>query len=285
MKRAVLHFATIALLLTAAVTWAQTSPAPSRIAEFPIAVQCWTFHKFSFYETLGAVSELGVRNVQAYPGQVIDATHPEVVFDHNMSETTMRAVKARLKKAGVRVTAYGVVGFTNTEGSMRKVLDFAKKMGIRTVVCEPSFDDWTLLARLASEYDRVIAIHNHPLPSKYARPEAVLLQVKGLDRRFGACADNGHWMRAGVNPMEALRLLDGRIRDVHLKDLDRADSPDAVDVPFGTGAGGVREILAELTRQKYTGDITIEYENPADEDNPSPAVLKCVEYLRRAGGK
>lgn len=264
---------------------AQKAPASARIAEFPIAVQCWTFHKFSFYETLDAMKELGIHNVQAYPGQALDATRPDVVFDHNMSEETMRVVKDKLKKSGVKVTGYGVVGFENTEASMRKVFDFAKKMGIGTVVCEPSFDDWTLLARLAGEYKLNIAIHNHPLPSKYARPEAVLNQVKGLDQRFGSCADNGHWVRAGVNPMDAFHLLDGRIRDVHLKDLDRIDSADAIDVIFGTGKAGVRDILAELTRQRYKGYLTIEYENPADEDNPSPSVRKCVEYLHKVCGK
>ena len=274
-----------ALLAFVPLSGVQGAPGSARIAEFPIAVQCWTFHKFSFYETLDAMKELGIRNVQAYPGQALDSTRPDVVFDHAMSEETMRAVKDKLKKSGVKVTAYGVVGFENTEASMRKVFDFAKKMGIETVVCEPAFDDWTLLARLAREYKLTIAIHNHPLPSKYARPEAVLKQVKDLNSRFGSCADNGHWSRAGVNPMEAFQMLDGRIRDLHLKDLDRVGSAEAVDVPFGTGVSGVRDILAEMTRQKYRGCITIEYENPADEDNPSPAVRKCVEYLKKVSGK
>ncbi len=285
MRMAFLYAALTAILLTGAVSGTRSASAADRIARFPVAVQCWTFHRFSFYETLDAMKELGIRNVQAYPGQVLDSTRPDVVFDHSMSEETMRTVKARLKKAKVRVSAYGVVNFENTEKSIRKVFGFAKEMGIGTVVCEPSFEDWTLLADLAREYDITVAIHNHPEPSKYARPDAVLRQVKGLDRRFGACVDNGHWMRAGVNPTKAFRLLKGRIRDIHLKDLDRAGSAEAVDVPLGTGAAGVWEILAELTRQKYKGVITIEYENPADEDDPSPAVQKCVDYLRRVSGK
>ncbi len=265
------------LLLTAFL-----SPAGAqspKVKAFPVAVQCWTYHLSSFYETLDAMKALGVKYVQAYPGQVLDKAAPAKVFDHSMDDATMREVKAKLKAAGVSVVAYGVVGFGNTEPDIRKVFDFAKKMGIGTVVCEPAFDDWSLLSRLAGEYKLNVAVHNHPLPSKYARPEAVLAQVKGLGQRFGSCADNGHWMRAGVKPMDALRMLDGRILDVHLKDLDKA-AADGIDVPFGQGVGGVRDLLAELTRQNYRGYLTIEYENPDEEHNPSPSVKKCIEYLR-----
>jgi sugar phosphate isomerase/epimerase len=270
------------LLMLASFLFSSFSPAESqsaKIKSFPVAVQCWTYHTFTFYETLDRVKELGVNYLQAYPGQALDKTDPAKKFDHSMDDATMRAVKARLKAAGVSVVAYGVVGFKNEEADIRKVFDFAKKMGIGTVVCEPAFDDWSILAKLAGEYRLKIAVHNHPLPSKYAKPEAVAAHIKGLDKRFGACADNGHWTRAGVKTMDAMHLLEGRILDMHLKDLDR-EAAEAIDVPFGQGVSGVRDILAELTRQKYTGYLTIEYENPDDEDNPSPAVRKCVDFLK-----
>ncbi len=244
-----------------------------------IAVQCWTYHKFTFYETLDQAKELGVKYLQAYPGQKLDKADLSKKFDHSMDEATVRAVKDKLESAGISVVAYGVVGFRNEEADIRRVFDFARKMGIGIVVCEPAFDDWALLAKLAREYDLNIAIHNHPLPSKYARPEAVAERIQTLDKRFGACADNGHWIRAGVNPMDALRLLEGRILDVHLKDLDRA-AAEGVDVPFGQGISEIRELLSELNRQNYTGYLTIEYENPDDVDNPSPSVRKCMEFLK-----
>jgi sugar phosphate isomerase/epimerase len=276
MKTLILHLTVVLpLVLPCFPAGAQSA----KIKSFPVAVQCWTYHKFTFYETLDRMKELGITYLQAYPGQVLDKTDSSKKFDHSLDDATMRTVKEKLKAAGVSVVAYGVVGFKNEEADIRKVFDFAKKMNIRTVVCEPAFDDWSLLAKLAREYNLNIAIHNHPLPSKYAKPEAVAEHIKGLDKRFGACADNGHWTRAGVNTMDALHLLQGRILDVHLKDLDRS-AAEGIDVPFGQGVSGVRDILAELTRQKYAGYLTIEYENPNDEDNPSPAVKKCVDFLK-----
>ncbi|MCB9250319.1 MAG: hypothetical protein H6613_18095 [Ignavibacteriales bacterium] len=39
------------------------------IKEFPVALQCWTFRKFSFMETLDKAKELGIKYLEAYPGQ------------------------------------------------------------------------------------------------------------------------------------------------------------------------------------------------------------------------
>ena len=152
-----------------------------RIKSFPIAVQCWTFRKFSFFETLDKVKALGIKYVQAYPGQPLGAEFPKTGFDENMTEAHMARIKDKLKEAGITVVAYGVCDIGTTEASMRKVFDFARKMGIRTIVTEPADDDFTLLEKLVDEYDIRIAIHNHPAPAKYNLPETVYGHVKGRD--------------------------------------------------------------------------------------------------------
>lgn len=251
-----------------------------RIKKFPIAVQCWTFRKFSFFETLKKVKDLGIQYLQPYPGQVLGEDMPKVRFDHNLDDEQIRLVKSRLRENSIRLVSYGVVNFENNEESMRKVFDFAKKMRIRTIVTEPRFDDYYLIERLVKDYNINIAIHNHPEPSKYARPETVLEHAKGLDERIGSCADTGHWMRTGVNPVNALRLLKGRILDVHLKDLNEFGTKSAYDVPFGQGKANIHDILAELTLQNYHGYLSIEHEKREDIDNPSPAIRKGIEYIK-----
>jgi len=37
-----------------------------RIKKFPIASQCWTFRKFTFYETLEKAKELGIKYLQPF---------------------------------------------------------------------------------------------------------------------------------------------------------------------------------------------------------------------------
>ena len=248
-----------------------------RVKQFPFAVQCYSFRKFSFMETLQKVKDLGVRYLQPYPGQRLSADLPGVPFNHTLSPENITLVKAKLRELGLSFVGYGVVGFKNEEAEMRKVFDFAREMRIPTIVTEPAFDDFTLLEKMVKEYRINIAIHNHPPPTKYAQPEAVLVNIWGLDERIGACADTGHWMRTGVDPLEALRLLEGRIIDVHLKDLDLFGEKKANDVPFGDGKANVRDIMAELTRQNFAGYITIEYES--EPDDPSASIQKGLEYI------
>lgn len=251
-----------------------------RIKKFPIAIQCWTFRKFTFYETLEKVKELGIPYLQPYPGQALSRDMAGVRFDHNLSDELISQARSRLKESGISLVSYGVVSFENTEESMKKVFDFARKMGIRTIVTEPRFDDPSLLEKMVKKYNINVAIHNHPDPSKYHNPQTVLDYVKRLDERIGACADTGHWMRSGINPVEALRLLKGRIIDVHLKDLDVFGSKKALDVPFGQGKANIHDILAELTLQDFHGFLAVEHENPNDVNNPSPPIRKGIEYIK-----
>ncbi len=251
-----------------------------RIKEFPVAVQCWTFHKFTFYETLDKVRDLGIRHLQPYRGQKLGPGSGDEVFGPDLTDERIEEVKGKLREYGITLVSYGVVNFGNNENEMRKVFDFAKKMGIRTIVTEPQYDDYTLIEEMVREYNINIAIHNHPTPSKYARPETVIRNVTGFDPRIGACADTGHWMRSGVNPVDALVALDNRITDVHLKDLNEFGVREAHDVPFGSGVANVHDILAELTIQDYQGYISIEHENPDELDNPSPSIRKGLDYIR-----
>ncbi len=112
-----------------------------RIKEFPLAVQCWTFRKFTFMETLEKVKELGIENIQAYPGQVLGlpGDHADAKFDHHMSADQIKAVKTQLERLGLRLVAYGVVNEENNKTALGGLFAFAKEMGIKTVVMEPAF--------------------------------------------------------------------------------------------------------------------------------------------------
>jgi len=275
----------IFLLASFAVVFAQENVKPEvdsviRIREIPLSVQCWTFRKFTFFESLEKIEALGIKFVEAFPGQRLGGENEEAIFHHDMDAGSILKVKAELKDHGLQLVAYGVVRFENTESEIRKVFSFARKMGIGVVVTEPDYDDFSLIEKMAKEYHLRIAIHNHPDPTKYARPQTVLDHVGSLDKRLGACCDTGHWMRTGINPVAALKMLEGRILHLHLKDLNEFNDKDAWDVPFGSGKANIKAILAELTRQGYRGYLSVEHENPAEAMNPSPSIQKGCEYVK-----
>jgi len=247
-----------------------------------LAVQAYSFRKFTFFEAVDLTAALGVRSIEAYPGQAVSPEHREQKVGPGLSAELRQAVREKLEAAGVRLVNYGVVGLGADEAAGRQVFEFAREMGIETIVSEPPAEAMDVVEKLADEYGINVAIHNHPTPSRYWDPKRVLAACEGRSRRLGACADTGHWMRSEVQPVEGLKLLEGRIVSLHLKDLDRFGKG-AHDVPWGEGQGDVGAMLVELKRQGFRGVISMEYEsNPSD---PAPDMAKCVAAFGRLAGE
>src|SRR5690606_21916822 len=76
---------------------------------------------------------------------------------------------------------------------------------------------------------------------------------------LGACADIGHWVRSGLDPVESLKQYEGHLISLHFKDLAEK-SPKTHDVHWGTGVCNVEGVIAELKRQGFKGNISAEYE-------------------------
>lgn len=243
-----------------------------------LGCQAYSFRNFTLFETIEKNAALGLKCLEAYPTQRLSLQMPDVKFDHNAPDGVLDAVKEKLTAAGVKLVHYGVVNLPNDEEQCRQVFDFAQEMGIETIVSEPPKDALDLVDRLCQEYRINMAIHNHPAPSPYWDPNTVVRACRGRSRYIGACADTGHWSRSGVNPVDALKMLEGRILGVHLKDIESHDS-EASDVPWGTGVCNVPALLEELHRQHTEPVFSIEY--VSDAEDPYSDILECVEWFRR----
>jgi sugar phosphate isomerase/epimerase len=187
-----------------------------------------------------------------------------------LSAEERQEVKKRLSDHGLKLVNFGVGGYS------RKIFDFAKDMGIETLVSEPPFDAFDQLDKLCEEYQINVALHDHPKPSRYWSPDIVLKACTDHSKRIGACCDTGHWMRSDINPVEALKKLEGRIISFHFKDLNEF-GPRAHDVPWGTGRGDVKGMLAEVKRQGIKPVFSIEYEYHYG--HSMPELAECVAYF------
>jgi sugar phosphate isomerase/epimerase len=275
--------AAVAVLMTAGVCVAADAPAKGPGAPnaeklgWRLACQAYSFNHFTFFEAVDKTASLGLKYIEAYPGQKLSPDKPDVKFDHDMSAETQAAVNAKLNAAGIKLVNYGVVALGSNEADCRKVFDFAKKMGIETIVSEPPKAAMPLVDKLAQEYGINVAIHNHPKPSLYWNYENLLEAAQGRSKRIGSCADTGHWMRSGINPLEALKKLESRIISFHFKDLNEFGNMAAHDVAWGTGKADVRALLTEMKRQGFKGVFSIEYEH--NWDNSVPEIAECVKYF------
>ena len=243
-----------------------------------IGTQAWSFNRFSFYDAVDKTASLGMHYIEAYPGQSLTGEKNSPKMDFNMPAELREEVKAKLKDASVKVINFGVVGLPNDEAGARKVFEFAKAMGIETIVSEPTPESVPMLDKLCQEYKINLAIHNHPKPSRYWDPQVVLDACKGSSNYVGACADTGHWVRSGLDPVECLKKLEGRIKSLHFKEIENGH-----DVPWGTAKARAKGLLEELHRQNFKGVFSIEYEY--NWDNSLPEIRKCVEFFDAEAAK
>jgi sugar phosphate isomerase/epimerase len=147
---------------------------------------------------------------------------------------------------------------------------------------EPPEDALETIDKLCEEYGINLAVHNHAKPSHYWSPDTVLSTCQGRSKRIGACADTGHWMRSGINPVEALKKLEGRIINLHFKDLNEYGMK-GHDVPWGTGVGDAKAMLAEVYRQKLKAFFAVEYEY--NWENSLPEIAQCVAFFDKAAAE
>jgi sugar phosphate isomerase/epimerase len=242
-----------------------------------LGCQAYTFRRFTFREAVKKIASLGLHYVEAYPGQKFSSEQPDVQMRPDMSPAARAEVKKLLAETGVKMANFGVCRLTKDKDAARKTFEFAKEMGVETLVSEPAADALDGIEKLCDQYEMNLALHNHPKPSIYWNYETVLAACKGRSRRIGACADTGHWMRSGIVPLEAVKALAGRIISFHLKDLNEFGQRRAHDVPWGTGKGRIRAVLAELHCQQFRGVFSIEYEHNWLESIPE--IAHCVGFF------
>ncbi len=256
-------------------------PDEYKINGFAIGCQAYTFNRFSLFEAIEKTAEAGGKTIEFFPGQKLTKAEPDLKWDHNAPDEVIQRVKDKLAKHHLRAVNYGVVGIPTDAAVARKIFEFAKKMELYGITTE-SVEAIDTIESLVKEFDIRVGFHEHgrqPNNPNYKvwDPYYILSVVKDRDPRIGACADTGHWLTSGLNPVYCLRALEGRIISSHMK--DKTDfGPAAHDVPYGTGVGDIKRCLDELKKQNFQGHISVEYEY--NWDNSVPDVKASIDFVR-----
>jgi sugar phosphate isomerase/epimerase len=277
--------------LTAVSALAQDAASVASPADqlgWMLAVHSWTFQKFSLADAIEKTAAVGVNNMsisgsynRTVDGKLTKQPTP------SLTDADFAAIQAHMKAVGLnpKFLNMGVVKPGTNEVESRKLFVAAKRFGIDVLVAEPETHGrmeelppvMDVVEKLAKEYNIKVAIHNHPKPDNfYWNPDTVLAAVHGRSPLIGVCADVGHYVRSGLDPVETLMKMEGRLIALHFKDLNEK-SPKAHDVPWGAGISNAKGMLAELKRQKFKGTICIEYEY--NWENSSPEIAQCVAFF------
>lgn len=264
----------LAAILISNLTYAQEQSPADKLG-WQLAIHSYTFKEFPIFEAIDKTKALGVKYMSISGSLILDGTNRMTTV--NLSDEQRAEIDKKLRADGFgNFVNIGVVQLPADEAKSRKVFEFAKQWHIPILVAEPELNALDTVEKLCKEYNIKVAIHDHPKGhSIYWNPDAVLSAIKGRTPLMGACADVGHWMRSGLDPLECLKKLDGHIICLHFKDLNEM-GPNAHDVPWGTGVGKTKELMAELKRQHFHGAFCVEYEYHWL--NSSPEIAQCVKF-------
>ena len=262
--------AVLAATIMCAPVRAERNDAAADKLGFKLGMQCWTYRMLTTFETLERCQKFGIKYLEIYPGQKMK-TDAAAIVGPAMSDAEIADLLAKAKDCGVKITNFGVSPIPMDEPGMKKHFEWAKKLGLEVLVTEVTPN--AALDKMSQDSGIRIALHNHP----YSWPaDKVLAATKDLSKNCGACADTGHWLRAKKNPVENLKLLEGRVIESHFKDLNDKMS----DVVYGTGVANVKAMMEELKRQGFKGTMVIEYEH-GDLAHLDATIPLCVAAFDR----
>ena len=199
----------------------------------------------------------------------------------NSTSEQRKEVAKKFRDAGINPISCGVVTIKNDEKSTRNAFEYARDIGVPTMVCSPDPEALPLCNKLVKEFDIRLAIHNHgPEAKDFKSPLDAMRAIMNLDPRIGVCIDVGHTARAGVDPATAIRTCKPRLFDCHFKDINNPHGRNAgaSEVEVGRGILDIRGMLQALLEVGFQGHVGFEHEK--DPNDPIPGVAESVGYTK-----
>lgn len=247
----------------------------SKAVEWKLGVALYTFSTMSFPEQLAYADSASLKYVEGFVFAKAGKELKDSVL-MKLSPSGIQQLKKKVADQGLKMESVYIIG-GKTVADWKRDFDIAKAFGVKYVTGEPPRNMWDSVDSLASIYGIKVALHNHwKENSIYWHPDSVLAALKGHPN-FGACPDLGHYPKSGINPVMALKKLEGKIIGIHLKDIAEYNNNKLQDVPVGTGVVDFPAVFAELKNQKFDGYVMFERDTK-EQPNNLTSLKQMVNY-------
>jgi inosose dehydratase len=247
---------------------------------FTVGVQSYTFRNFKLEPAVKKIADLEIKHVEFFRAHTPPTSTPEQI----------KAILSLCKENNITPVAFGVERFTKDHDANKKLFEFGKALGVKSLSADPDPDSFDSLDKLCDEYKIAIAIHPHgPAGKKGQRhrwwsAEIIMKAVKDHHELIGTCLDTGHLIRMAqlgemLDSAQQVRVMGARNFGMHLKDHDNKRQTDVI---YGKDGGvlDVTAVLKALRDVKFKGYIAIEYE--AHPEEPSKDVAACIEVFKES---
>jgi type 1 glutamine amidotransferase len=183
------------------------------------------FGPVSFSEAAAKADALGTGFIETSSTQKVSPETPKDL-DYNLSPDEITKVRTRLGELRLRILAYRTPEIPADEGSRRRLLEFAKKLEVETIVTSAAPDALADLDKLAVEFGVNVAFEG-------SNQKSLVSSLDSRSSRIGLSVNNATWTQAGINPTDALRMVNDRLLCLDLHD---------------PGAAGTEQLLLELAK-------------------------------------
>jgi len=241
---------------------------------FPMGIQSYSLRGFGIDGALDAMQKLQLHYVEFFRAHFPPTGDPAKIAE----------MKGKLKAHDLSISAHGVQSFDANHEANRQFFLFAQRAGIRNISADPAPDSFESLDRLVAEFDIRIAIHNHGPGARYDKAPQTLAAVQKHDKRIGFCADLGHYIRSGEDPVQVIHLLGERLYGVHLKDFAEKKK-DAKGVILGRGQLDVEGVFDALRKVKFPADGALSLAYEENPQGPVKDIEACLEIASQAAQK
>lgn len=247
--------------------------------QWKMGIALYSFHRHPFHKAIDMADRAPVDYVEGFSFYQLGSAFQDSTMG-NMDSEGIILMKKILDERGMKMSSMYVDGAKNVN-DWKRYFDIGSGLNVEYLVCEPPKEHWDIIDSLAGVYSIDIAIHEHAKgESAYWHPDSVLAAMEGRPN-IGACADLGHWARSGLDPVECLKKLEGKIIGIHLKDVAEFGNIKAKDVNPGTGVIDFNGVVKELQRQRFNGFVHVECEHNLD--NNLDDVREAINYFNDLG--
>jgi type 1 glutamine amidotransferase/sugar phosphate isomerase/epimerase len=235
--------------------WALFRSAASPILGWKVGVPARAFRQLTFSEAAAKADALGLAAIEGFSGQKFSAEIPKNL-DYKLTSNEREAVRDRLRALNLRMPSYFTASIGADEDSSRAVFEFAKSLGVETIVSSPDPASLPMIDKLANEFGINVALNNSPNPKS----------LEGHSKRIGANVDLASWLQEGIKPVEGLTILKDRALTVNLRDR--------------IAPGALSDFIRELYRlQIKPSFITVD---ATDAKDPSAELARSFETFDKA---
>lgn len=238
-----------------------------------LGLQTWTCRNMTFDQVVNFATKHGLKKIQFIGSHL----------DPNAEPAESLRKKAVLAEHGLTAYSFGVTRPTADKEANRKLFEFAKLMGMKVIMVEPTdLTAWNNIEELVKEYDIKVAIHNHGTGSVYGNPATVKKILAERDHRIGVCLDVGWVTAAGFDAAEVFRNYGDRVYDIHFKDKEIVTAngkSTPVDTEIGKGKANYAGLFAEIKKSGWSGVMAIETDSKAFAEDPNRLVSEARVFF------